>query len=150
LSRWPAKSDDEETTPEERAAQRADRFSTYQGKRAADAEQARKSVSAIADGIPLGQPILVGHHSERHARRDAEKIENGLRRAVRLWETVGYWQQRAAGAIAHARIPDRLPQANGPAQAVLDLLGVAPGMALGVVANKDGLAEGDAVGDRRD
>jgi phospholipid N-methyltransferase len=95
--------DDEETTPEERAAQRADRFSTYQGKRAADAEQARKSVSAIADGIPLGQPILVGHHSERHARRDAEKIENGLRRAVRLWETVGYWQQRAAGAIAHAR-----------------------------------------------
>jgi protein-L-isoaspartate O-methyltransferase len=95
--------DDEETTPEERAAQRADRFSTYQGKRATDAEQARKSVSAIADGIPLGQPILIGHHSERHARRDAEKIENGMRRAVRLWETVGYWQQRAAGAIAHAQ-----------------------------------------------
>jgi len=94
---------DEETTLEERAAQRAERFTTYQGKRAADAEQARKSVSAIADGIPLGQPILVGHHSERHARRDAEKIENGMRRAVRLWETVGYWQQRAAGAIRAAK-----------------------------------------------
>ena len=94
---------DEETSLEERAAQRAERFEGYQGKRAADAEQARKAVSAIADGIPLGQPILAGHHSERHARRDAEKIENGMRRAVRLWETVGYWQQRAAGAIRAAK-----------------------------------------------
>ena len=94
---------DEETSLEERAAQRAERFEGYKGKRAADAEQARKAVSAIADGIPLGQPILVGHHSERHARRDADKIENGMRRAVRLWETSAYWQQRAAGAIRHAR-----------------------------------------------
>jgi len=95
--------DDEETSLEDRATQRAERFSTYQGKRAADADQARKAVTAVADDIPLGQPILVGHHSERHARRDAEKIENGMRRAVRLWETSTYWQQRAARAISHAR-----------------------------------------------
>jgi phospholipid N-methyltransferase len=94
---------DEETSLEERAAQRAERFEGYKDKRAADAEQARKAVASIADGIPLGQPILVGHHSERHARKDAEKIENGMRRAVRLWETVGYWQQRAAGAVRAAR-----------------------------------------------
>ena len=99
---------DEETSLEERAAQRAERFEGYQGRRAVDAEHARKSVSAIADNIPLGQPILVGHHSERHARRNAEKIENGMRKAVRLWETVGYWQQRAAGAI-HAAKYKELP-----------------------------------------
>jgi len=63
------------------------------------ASQSRRSPTAS----PSASPSLFGHHSERHARRDAEKIENGLRRAVRLWETVGYWQQRAAGAIAHAR-----------------------------------------------
>jgi len=94
---------DEETSLEERTAQRAERFATYQGKRAADAEQARKSVSAIADVIPPGQPILVGHHSERHARKDAEKIENGMRRAVKMWETSQYWRDRAAGTLAHAR-----------------------------------------------
>jgi len=94
---------DEETSLEERAAQRAERFEGYKDKRAADAEQARKAVASIADGIPLGQPILVGHHSERHARRDADKIENGMRKAVRLWETVGYWKDRAASAIAHAQ-----------------------------------------------
>jgi phospholipid N-methyltransferase len=94
---------DEETSLEDRAAERAERFEGYKDRRAVDAEHARKSVSAIADVIPLGQPILVGHHSERHARKDAEKIENGMRKAVRLWETVGYWQRRAAGAIHHAR-----------------------------------------------
>jgi hypothetical protein len=94
---------DEETSPADRAAQRAERFTTYQGKRAADAEQARKAVASIADGIPLGQPILVGHHSERHARRDAEKIESGMRKATKLWDTSQYWQDRAASAIAHAQ-----------------------------------------------
>ena len=94
---------DEETSLEERAAQRAERFEGYKGKRAADAEQARRAVSAIADGIPLGQPVLVGHHSERHARRDADKIENGMRKAVKMWETSQYWKDRAAGAIQHAR-----------------------------------------------
>ncbi len=29
--------------------------------------------------IPPGQPILVGHHSERRTRRDAQRIENGMK-----------------------------------------------------------------------
>jgi 16S rRNA G1207 methylase RsmC len=95
--------DDEETSLEERVAERSERFATYQTKRATDAEIAHKAVASIADGIPLGQPILVGHHSERRARRDAERIENGMRRAVKLWETSQYWQGRAAGAILSAK-----------------------------------------------
>ena len=35
-------------------------------------------VHKLADSIPLGQPILVGHHSERHARRDADRISSGM------------------------------------------------------------------------
>jgi 16S rRNA G1207 methylase RsmC len=101
--------DDEETSLEDRAAQRAERFTTYQGKRGAEAEQARRAVASVADGIPLGQPILVGHHSERHARRDAERIESGMRRAVKLWETSQYWQDRAAGAIRHAKYKESPP-----------------------------------------
>jgi predicted RNA methylase len=95
--------DDEDTSLVDRAAERAERFENYSEKRAADADRARKAVSAIADNIPFGQPILVGHHSERHARRDAERIENGMRRAVKMWRTSTYWTQRAAGALAHAR-----------------------------------------------
>jgi 16S rRNA G1207 methylase RsmC len=94
---------DEDTSLAERAEERAERFDEYSDKREADAERARKAVDAIADQIPLGQPILVGHHSEKHARKDAERIENGMRKAVKLWETAKYWTDRAAGAIRNAK-----------------------------------------------
>lgn len=94
---------DEDTSLMDRAEQRAERFEDYSDKRAHDAERAHAAVQSIADNIPFGQPILVGHHSERRARRDAEKIENGMRKAVKMWETSEYWTSRAAGAIAHAK-----------------------------------------------
>ncbi len=94
---------DEDTSLVDRAEQRADRFEDYSSARTADAEAAHKAVHAIADNIPFGQPILVGHHSEKHARRDAEKIENRMRKAVKMWETANYWKSRAAGAIRAAK-----------------------------------------------
>ena len=63
--------DDEDKSLVDRAEERAERFEDYSDKRMRDAESARKAVAAIADNIPFGQPILVGHHSEKHARRDA-------------------------------------------------------------------------------
>jgi precorrin-6B methylase 2 len=99
--------EDEDKSLVERQEERAERFEGYKEARADDAEQARKAVHSIADGIPLGQPILVGHHSERHARKDAERIENGMRRAVKMWETSQYWKDRAAGAIRHAKYKER-------------------------------------------
>jgi len=98
---------DEDTSLVDRAEDRADRFDGYRDNRAEDAERARQAVAAIADNIPLGQPILVGHHSERHARKDAERIQNGMRKAIKMWETSKYWQARAQGAIRHAKYKER-------------------------------------------
>lgn len=98
---------DEDTSLIDRAEARSERFEEYSDKRLEDAHRARDAVAAIADNIPFGQPILVGHHSERHARRDAEKIENGMRKAVKMWRTSQYWTQRAAGAIRHAKYKER-------------------------------------------
>ena len=94
---------DEDTSLAERAEDRAERFEEYSDKRATEAERAHEYVQSITDGIPLGQPILVGHHSERHARKDAQQIENGMRKAVSLWETSSYWTRRAAGALRAAK-----------------------------------------------
>lgn len=98
---------DEDTSLTERAEARADRFEDLSQKRAKESQQAQAAVERIVEHIPLGQPILVGHHSERAARRDAKRIENGMRRAVSLWDSVGYWQSRAAGALAHAKHKER-------------------------------------------
>src|SRR6202790_2811076 len=98
---------DEDTTLVDRAEERAERFEDYSEKREADAHRARDAVDAIAENIPLGQPILVGHHSERHARKDAERIENSMRRAVKMWETSQYWLDRAQGALSHAKYKEK-------------------------------------------
>lgn len=99
--------EDEDTSLVDRAEERAERFEGYGEKRSADASRARAHVDSIADGIPFGQPILVGHHSEKHARRDAEKIRAGMERAVKMWQTSQYWERRAAGAIHHAKYKER-------------------------------------------
>jgi hypothetical protein len=99
--------EDEDSTLVERAEERAERFEDYSGKRASEAASAHAAVERIAGGVPLGQPILVGHHSERHARKDAQRIENGMRRAVRLFDTARYWTDRAAGAVRAAKYKER-------------------------------------------
>jgi len=101
--------DDEDTSLVDRAEDRAERFGRYQERRAGEAEAAHAAVAAIADNIPLGQPILVGHHSEKRARKDAERIQNGMRKALRLWETSDYWTRRAAGALRHAKYKELPP-----------------------------------------
>ncbi len=99
--------EDEDKSLVDRAEERAERFEDYSEKRETEANRAHEYVAKIADGIPLGQPILCGHHSEKHARKDAQRIENGMRKAVKLWETSKYWERRAKGAIAHAKYKER-------------------------------------------
>lgn len=99
--------EDEDKSLVDRAEERADRFEGYSDKRASEADRAHTGVEAICEHIPPGQPILVGHHSERRARKDAERIEQGMRRAVSLWETSKYWTARAAGALRHAKYKER-------------------------------------------
>ncbi len=99
--------EDEDKSLVDRAEERADRFEEYSESRAADASAARDAVEQITSGIPLGQPILVGHHSEKRARKDAERIQNGMRKAVQMWETANYWTARAKGAIRHAKYKER-------------------------------------------
>jgi uncharacterized protein DUF3560 len=94
---------DEDTSLVDRAEIRADRFNDYSHKRLGEANRAHYAVERICDHIPLGQPIIVGHHSEHRARRDAERIENGMRKAISLWETSQYWTMRAKGALRHAK-----------------------------------------------
>lgn len=104
---WCGELGDEDKSLVERAEERSERFEDYSERRAEDADRAHKGVAAIADNIPLGQPILVGHHSERRARKDAERIENGMRKAVKMWDQSKYWTDRAQSAIAHAKYLER-------------------------------------------
>lgn len=93
---------DEDSSLLDRAEVRAERFEDYSDKRADEAEQRLEALNSNPAYV-AGQPIHVGHHSQRRAERDAEKLENDMKKAAKLWDTSKYWTRRAEGAIRHAK-----------------------------------------------
>lgn len=64
------------------ASERAGRLQDAAASAAARSNAAYGKTQRIADGIPLGQPILVGHHSEGRHRADIARIDRGMRVSV--------------------------------------------------------------------
>ncbi|WP_437343296.1 DUF3560 domain-containing protein [Pseudomonas aeruginosa] len=91
--------EDEDSTLFDRQEQRAGRFSDYSDRRAVESEQALAHVDSLASAVPLGQPILWPPQRAPRARH-AQKIENGMKRAVMLFERAEYWEQRAQASAA--------------------------------------------------
>lgn len=82
----------------QRSRDRADRYSDHAQRAAASSDARYAAARDIADSIPLGQPILVGHHSERRARRDVERMDSNMGKAVADGKRAEYWDQRAEAA----------------------------------------------------
>ncbi len=81
------------------------------------AERARQEAAGrlaierrILDAIPMGQPILVGHHSERRHRRDLARAETNLRKGIAAQERAADLEG-AAAAVGTAGISSDDPDA---------------------------------------
>ena len=57
---------------------------------------AHKRSQDLVAGIPFGQPILVGHHSEKRHRNAVDKSWDALGRAVKLTDEAEEYDRRAA------------------------------------------------------
>jgi hypothetical protein len=86
--------EDEDQSPQDRAADRAERFSSYRDARTDDA-------TGKADAYDAG-PAVHGYQSAALAERRAARHDMQATRAVNLWSKAEYWQQRTAGVISHA------------------------------------------------
>lgn len=85
---------DEDYSPEERAADRAERFAGYRDKRRAEA-------GGHADTYSDG-PQAFGAQNAARAERQAARHERHRDRALCQWSKATYWQSRTAGVIANA------------------------------------------------
>jgi hypothetical protein len=61
--------------------ERAERLTARAAKVGAEAQGRYEAAHERASYIPMGQPILVGHHSEKRHRRDIERIHSGFGKA---------------------------------------------------------------------
>ncbi|MFD4604327.1 DUF3560 domain-containing protein [Streptomyces sp. NPDC058464] len=85
------------------AEERTERYADRAGRAAASSQSARDASDRIGERFWMGQPILVGHHSEGRARRDQERMHNAMRKSIAEGERAGYWASRAAAAEAYER-----------------------------------------------
>lgn len=83
-------------TRRERLEARAELRREWAEKRRKKAEAGFNRARVIADGIPFGQPILVGHHSERHHRRDIARIDLGMRQGCESADMAEHHDSKAA------------------------------------------------------
>jgi hypothetical protein len=96
----------------ERAEARVARRSDWADKAHRRSDAAFRGAMGAIDGIPPGQPILVGHHSERRHRAALNRHDSRMRRAIDESQLAQRHEQRAAGA---ERTADRARGKVGPA-----------------------------------
>lgn len=98
----------------ERLEQRAARIET-------EGASAHARARAMADAIPFGQPILIGHHSEKRDRNYRAKIVGTFRKAFELNDQAKVLRARAA-AVGSAGVSSDDPDALAKLQAKLEKL----------------------------
>lgn len=80
---------------QEYARKRAERYGNAAGNAERKSDEHYSRSHAITDHIPMGQPILVGHHSERRHRRDLEKSWNHMDKSVEFGKKAAEYECRA-------------------------------------------------------
>lgn len=81
---------------EEKQAARKERLLERAEKAERRSSSAQRAASERADHIPMGQPILVGHHSERRHRRDLERIQRSMDKSIEEQQKAEELRRRAA------------------------------------------------------
>lgn len=85
----------------ERAEERAERFAGYADNAAARSDARSRAGHQMLDAIPMGQPILVGHHSERRDRAYRNRAIDNLEASFREADKAEYWTGRADAAVSY-------------------------------------------------
>lgn len=80
---------------EQKRAERAERFRSMAEGLRLKSSQAYESSKTLLAVIPMGQPILVGHHSERGHRSLLKRADNAMRRSCQADDKAKYYERRA-------------------------------------------------------
>ncbi|MBU2774490.1 DUF3560 domain-containing protein [Acidithiobacillus ferrooxidans] len=86
---------------EEKQKARQERYRVLAKKMQLRAQARLDQAHRMAETIPFGQPILVGHHSEKRDRRFRERIHNTFGSGFALLEKAEYYERRAQGVNTH-------------------------------------------------
>lgn len=121
LDTTPRSTADVEQDRLERAADRAQHLAGKSGQLHARADHLHTQAQEASSHIPFGQPILVGHHSERRDRRTRDKISRTYDKAFATFAEADAAAD-AAKRATRATAPDSAPAISRRLQRLSDAL----------------------------
>ena len=74
-------------------------------------ESLNKEATKMASAIPFGQPILIGHHSEKGDRNYRNRIHNKFGQSFKAQEKSDYYSNKAATIAANTAVSSDDPTA---------------------------------------
>ncbi|GGU26497.1 DUF3560 domain-containing protein [Streptomyces violascens] len=85
----------------EQAEARAERFAGYADNAASRSQSLSDQAHGMASRIPFGQPVLVGHHSERADRRSRERISSAQDKSFAEAGKASHWADRERATASY-------------------------------------------------
>lgn len=95
----------------ERKEARIERLREKSEKMKAESVEAFSNARKIQESIPMGQPILIGHYSEKRSRRDRDRIDANIKKSIEKQEKAEYYGDKLAAAKNNTVISSDNPQA---------------------------------------
>jgi len=94
----------EEMTIAERAEIKAERLDNLAAKKHGQANAYARRAEELSQAFYMGQPILVGHHSERKARKTQERMHGAQSQANKAAKAANHWLYKATGVERFANM----------------------------------------------
>lgn len=88
------------STRRERLERKRAKRQQWADSRTAEAERRLRTARTMADGIPFGQPILIGHHSEKRDRNYRGRIQSNFEKSFEASNMAAHHTSKAAGLEA--------------------------------------------------
>ena len=96
---------------EERKQARIERYKELSVKNENKSSELFAQQRKMASVIPMGQPILIGHHSEKGHRSLLNRIDNTMRKSVQASDKAEYYADKANAAENNIAIFSDDPEA---------------------------------------
>jgi hypothetical protein len=100
---------DREAARSERIEDRQEALAAKAERREAASEAALAAADRISDMIPFGQPVLVGHHSQRRHERDLDRIHRNTQKGWDLHREANLAASRADASRGNQRHRESAP-----------------------------------------
>lgn len=107
---------------EQRKQNRIDYAREQAEKQKQNAERYSEQANSMASHIPMGQPILVGHHSEKAHRRHLDQIWGNMEKSVKADDKAKYYADKAETIESNTAIFSDDPEAVQKLEAKINQL----------------------------